>query len=231
MVTYSDSKEQHFLEHLASKLGRPTPEKIPTRSVSGPPDFWIKAKPGEDELVQHFMANAEKLTIKCQLVTNKDDVQSKVSQWLTELNAKSVICWDSPELKQVSVPDVCQTLGLNLILWDQQADRQEMIRKCANVDVGITWADYGIANTGSLAILSNPVQSRAVSLLPAIHIAIFQRKNILPHMGDIFAKLDYVNLPSSLTFITGPSRTSDIEMDLTLGVHGPRQVFILILDY
>ncbi len=231
MVTYSDSKEQHFLEKLASKLGRPTPEKIPTRSVSGPPDFWTKAKPGEDELLQHFMVNAEKLTIKCELVTDKNEVKKKISAWLAEIKAQSVMCWDLPELEQVSVLDACHELGLNIALWNHQADRQKMIRQCAQVDVGITWADYAIANTGSLAILSNPIQSRAVSLLPAIHIAIFQRKNILPHMGDIFAKLDYANLPSSLTFITGPSRTSDIEMDLTLGVHGPRQVFILILDY
>jgi len=104
-----------------------------------------------------------------------------------------------------------------------------MIRQCANVDVGITWADYGVANTGSMAILSNPVQSRAVSLLPPVHIAILKRETILPHMGDIFTKLDYTDLPSSLTFITGPSRTSDIEMDLALGVHGPAKVFILIL--
>lgn len=229
MVTYSDSKEQHFLEKLASKLGRPTPEKIPTRSVSGSPDFWTKIKPTQEDLLQQFMANAEKLTIKCELVTEKNDVKPKISAWLAEIKAQSVMCWDLPELEQVSVQDACHELGLDLALWNHQADRQKMIMQCANVDVGITWADYGIANTGSLAILSNPVQSRAVSLLPSVHIAIFQRENILPHMGDIFAKLDNTNLPSSLTFITGPSRTSDIEMDLTLGVHGPAQVFVLIL--
>ncbi|KUO65364.1 MAG: hypothetical protein APF84_16735 [Gracilibacter sp. BRH_c7a] len=229
MITYTDSNEEHFLEKLASKLGRPTPGKIPTRHISGPPDFWTKTQPSQDELLQQFIANAERLTVKCQLISNKNDIQSTIGGWISEIKAKSIICWDSPELKQASIPDICQNLGLNLTLWNHQADRREMIRQCANVDVGITWADYGVANTGSMAILSNPVQSRAVSLLPPVHIAILKRETILPHMGDIFTKLDYTDLPSSLTFITGPSRTSDIEMDLALGVHGPAKVFILIL--
>lgn len=230
MPSYADSQEQRFLEKLAVRLGRPTPDKEPLRSVAGPPDFWTAAKSSPDELLEQFVTNAERLTAKVLVVTDKSQLKRRVEEWLSEIQAKSVMCWDSPQLKLMGIPEACQAAGVNLTYWDHQQDRQEMIRRCASVDVGITSANYGIANTGSLAVLSSPLQSRAVSLLPPVHIAILDRKNILPHMGDIFAQLNEANLPSALNFITGPSRTSDIEMDLALGVHGPGKVFILICE-
>jgi L-lactate dehydrogenase complex protein LldG len=230
MPVHADPKEKLFMERPAQKLGRPTPQQPPSREVSGPPDFWLEIKPDREELLRQFVINAEKLTVKCHVVTDKTQVPTVIGQWFAEIQAHSVMSWDSPQLTQLSIAEACQASGANLLLWNQQRDRQEMIQQCASVDAGITWVDYAIANTGTLAILSNQVQSRAVSLLPPVHIAVLHRDNILPHMGDIFAKLDHTALPSSLTFITGPSRTSDIEMDLTLGVHGPGKVFVLIVD-
>jgi len=230
MPVYADSQKQHFLEKLALKLGRPTPDKAPLRSVMGPPDFWTAAKSSPENLLKQFVDNAERLTAKVLVATDKSQIKSRVMEWLAEIKAKSVMCWDSSQLKEAGIPEACRAAGAVLTFWDYLQDRREMIRRCASVDVGITWANYGIANTGSLAVLSSPVQSRAVSLLPPVHIALLDRKNILPHMGDIFARLDQANLPSALNFITGPSRTSDIEMDLALGVHGPGKVFILISE-
>lgn len=230
MPAYVDPQEQRFLEKLALKLGRPTPDQAPRRSVAGPPGFWTAAKPSVDDLLEQFAANAERLTAKVLVATDKFQIKSRVAEWLSELKAKSVICWDLPQLKEAGIPEACRAAGAALTFWDHRQDRREMIRRCASVDVGITRADYGIANTGSLAVMSSPQQSRAVSLLPPVHIAILDRKDILPQMGDIFARLDQSNLPSALNFITGPSRTSDIEMDLALGVHGPGRVFILISE-
>lgn len=230
MPVSPDPKENIFLEKVAKKLGRPTPSHLPVREAAGPPDFWLNSKMSSDELIKEFVDNAEKLTIKINIVQNVTEIQSQISQWLKELNAKYVICWDSPELKEAMVSEVCTSLGISMVTWNNREDRSDMIKRCAQVDVGITWADYGIANTGSLAILSSPEQSRSVSLVPPVHIAILYKDSILPHMGDIFNRLDKNNLPSSLNFITGPSRTSDIEMDLTLGVHGPGKVFIIIVN-
>lgn len=223
-------KEKLFLEKLAKNLGRPTPKILPARKATVSPDFLTKTKLSQEDLLQQFKVNAERLTVNLQFVSKESELQTLIGARLAEIRAESVICWDSPKLKQATILEACKSLGIKLMLWDHQADRQAMITQCASADVGITWADYGIAKTGSIAILSNPVQSRSVSLLPPIHIAILNKENIVPEMGDIFAKLDQTDLPSSLTFITGPSRTSDIEMDLTLGVHGPGKVFIFVLD-
>ena len=229
MPIYADDNERIFLEKLSGKLERPIPEKAPSRSISGPPDFWTKIKINQEELVDQFIVNAEKLTVKVYQITDKNDIQTKLGEVFTEINAKSVICWDSPRLKDISVNEACRNLGMELIFWDNKADRQTMIRQCASVDVGITAADYGIAITGSMAIIGSSQQSRAVSLLPPVHIAFLKKENIVAHMGDILMKLNHNDMPSSLSFITGPSRTSDIEMDLALGVHGPGKVFIFLL--
>lgn len=230
MPTYADTSEQVFLEKLSKKLGRPIPADAPVRTVSGPPDFWTSVKSDQDTLVQQFITNAEKLTVKIHHVSNQNDIQKKLGEVFTEIRARSVICWDSPQLRDLNVRDACRNLGMELTLWDNQEDRQTMIRRCASVDAGITSADYGVAITGSLAILGSPEKSRSVSLLPPVHIAILKKDNIIPHMGDILTKLNNTEMPSSLSFITGPSRTSDIEMDLALGVHGPGKVYIFIYN-
>lgn len=230
MILEDRNKEDRFLKKIANRLGRPTPEKISLREVVGPPEFWAKQRPADEDLMQEFITNAEKLTVRTGVVRTPEEAQGQIADWLTEMQAKSVMAWDLPELKRIGVPEACTRAGSPLAYWNAQADRQEMIRLCASVDVGITWADYGIANTGSLGILTSSVQSRSVSLLPPVHLAIIKRSSILPHMSQIFAAIDQQKLPSSITFVTGPSRTSDIEMDLALGVHGPGKVFILVLD-
>jgi L-lactate dehydrogenase complex protein LldG len=226
----ADSQEKQFLAKIAQKLGRATPEKISLRTVSGPPDFGAAPRPSKEKLLAQFSENAGRLTIDCRLVRDKAEIRDKLREVLAEVQARSVICWDTPNLKFYGIADACNAYGLDPVIWDPQADRQEMIRKCAAVDVGITWADFGIADSGSLAVMSSSLQSRSVSLLPPVHIAMLARENILPQLGDVFAVLQDDMLPSSLTFITGPSRTSDIEMDLALGVHGPGKVFVFILD-
>jgi L-lactate utilization protein LutC len=99
----------------------------------------------------------------------------------------------------------------------------------AQADLGVTGAAYGIALTGSLVVDSRRAGTRAASLLPATHLALVRRETILPTAGDLFRHLDERfdgTLPSNLVLITGPSRSADIELQLTLGVHGPRRLVI-----
>lgn len=231
MANHDQRQEDAFLEKIAGKLGRPTPAKIALRETAGPPDFWLKIKPGKDELLTSFVANAEHLTAKVYVSVSKEQMRRQLKQWLGEIAAQSVICWNSPELKYAGIAEVCREAGARVTTWNAESDRQEMIEHCASADAGITWADYGIANSGSLALMSGPAQGRSVSLLPPVHIALIKRDSIVAHVGDILNAVDPQKIPSAISMITGPSRTSDIEMDLALGVHGPGQVYIMIVDY
>jgi L-lactate dehydrogenase complex protein LldG len=98
-------------------------------------------------------------------------------------------------------------------------------------DVGITGVDFLIAETGSLVMRSSPGQPRSISLLPPVHIALAERRQIVPDLFDLFHELgNPPALPSCLTLITGPSKTGDIELRLVTGVHGPGTVHVLMVD-
>ena len=75
---------------------------------------------------------------------------------------------------------------------------------------------------------SSPDQPRSISLLPPVHIALAERRQLVPDLFDLFPQLG--TLPSCLTLITGPSKTGDIELRLVTGVHGPGTVHVLMLD-
>jgi L-lactate dehydrogenase complex protein LldG len=98
-------------------------------------------------------------------------------------------------------------------------------------DVGINFADYALADTGSLVFLSEAHQSRLISLLPPVHIAIVARNKILSGLDELFTIVPQPAAQSSaLVLITGPSRTADIEMRLVRGVHGPGEIHVIIVE-
>jgi L-lactate dehydrogenase complex protein LldG len=99
----------------------------------------------------------------------------------------------------------------------------------ARADVGVTGCHGAIAETGSLALISGPGCSRTVSLLPPVHIALVRRADLFATMGEFFtARADAMAQAADCTFVTGPSRTADIELSLTIGVHGPGKVVIIL---
>ena len=122
----------------------------------------------------------------------------------------------------------CRTLGLPVLLTDQGFDKREL----AACDVGITDCDALVAQTGSVLVTSRSAGGRALSVLPPHHIVLARRKQLVPDLPAAFAllKAKYgAGYPSMISFITGPSRTGDIERILVLGAHGPKKLTILCL--
>lgn len=99
----------------------------------------------------------------------------------------------------------------------------------AHADIGVTGCDGAIAETGTLILLSGDGKPRAASLLPPLHVAIVRRADLRFTMADCFRdRADSIAAAACCTFVTGPSRTADIELTLTLGVHGPGQVIVIV---
>jgi L-lactate dehydrogenase complex protein LldG len=98
--------------------------------------------------------------------------------------------------------------------------------------VGITGCFAAIAETGTLAMASGPDSPASMNLLPETHVAIVPASRIVPHMEDVFALVrdELGQLPRAFNFISGPSRTADIEQTIVLGAHGPYRVHIIILE-
>ena len=102
-------------------------------------------------------------------------------------------------------------------------------RAIAGADVGLTGVDAAIAETGSLVLVSSEDHPRSASLVPPHHVAVVRRGEIVPTMGAALAKLA-ASIPaaSAINVVTGPSRTADIELQLTLGVHGPGALVVVV---
>jgi L-lactate dehydrogenase complex protein LldG len=114
--------------------------------------------------------------------------------------------------------------------------RQELRELLARAEIGLSGVDYAIAATGTLVLSALPGQMRSVSLLPPVHVAVARRAQIIATMADYLglisasgANLQH-HLTSCVSFITGPSRTGDIELSLTIGVHGPGELYLVLLD-
>jgi L-lactate utilization protein LutC len=111
-----------------------------------------------------------------------------------------------------------------------RAQQRETAMAC---DLGITSCDWAIAETGTLVMCSRTGRERMTSLLPPVHVAIVERRQILPDLFDAVQRLarrgdDW--LPSNVTLITGPSKTGDIELQLTTGVHGPSMWHVIVVN-
>ena len=101
---------------------------------------------------------------------------------------------------------------------------------CATADIGVTSADYALADTGSLVMLSSHSEARLVSLLPPVHLAVVPRRKLLTGLDELLTVLpNPAAQTSSMVLITGPSRTADIEQILVRGVHGPRAIHVVLI--
>ena len=147
---------------------------------------------------------------------------------------RRAFCWQHPLLVRMQLDGVLaerritRTDSASLVGLSSDARREDMLA----ADIGITSASFAIAETGSLVMIAQPGQERLASLLPPVHVAIVERAQILPDLFDLFAELrraGYDNLPSNLALITGPSKTGDIEMTLTTGVHGPGKWHVIVI--
>ena len=121
-------------------------------------------------------------------------------------------------------------------VYEGPASRNDVRQRLAESGMGITGADYAIAETGSVVVLPRRGLSRLVSVVPPVHVAIVRPPDIVGTLDDLFTlrRLEYVRnggeMGSYLNFITGPSRTADIEQTIVVGVHGPREVHMVLLN-
>lgn len=168
----------------------------------------------QSQLQNDFIANFEMVSGEVHLVEEKGILIEKINELIQELGAQSVSFWNTKPLKSLEI-----------------ASETDL----ATADIGITGADFAIADTGTLVLLSGPEQPRLTSLLPPVHIAILEKENIVLDIHALFAKLgesyekNYDELCTCISFITGPSRTADIELNLTLEVHGPGRAIVIIV--
>jgi L-lactate dehydrogenase complex protein LldG len=204
-----------IIENVRQSLGR-----TPQTSVDRRPGIYPPRVPGTPEAeIDLFLREVEKLSgISRRL--DPADVQASLAALVEEQEIRKATLWSSPLLGQLAVADALRSQGVEIV--SPNADKH----KIAECDLGITEADYILPETGSIVLHSSAEKPRAVSLAPRVHLAIITPSALRADMHQVFAEARNSNY---LVFITGPSRTADIELTTTLGVHGPRNLYVWML--
>jgi L-lactate dehydrogenase complex protein LldG len=146
---------------------------------------------------------------------------------------RQILSWN---IAEIDVPGLAAALSVRGIVLAppevpfQDPERGENLGAIAELAVGLTGAQAAIAESGSIVLASGPGRGRLASLLTPLHIAILRRDRIVRTLEDLFAQRpELPTLGSNCVIVTGPSRTADIEMTLSRGVHGPREIHVIIV--
>ena len=156
----------------------------------------------------------------------KEEARGYVVDLARERGAKLLVRWDDEELNALGVDGPFSEAGVEAVVWRGLSDFREVT---ARADVGLSTADWAIAETGSLVLSSGPGRGRSVTLLPPTYVAVVPAARVLRDVPEAIAKYAGGVLPSNVCFHTGPSRSGDIEMSLVTGMHGPGDVHVILL--
>ena len=157
---------------------------------------------------------------------------------VTSLGVDQAVRTDQEVFENAPVDSALQNLSLTMTTVAQGEDqsRESLRQSIITAGIGITGADYAVAETGSVVILPRKGLSRLVSVVPPVHLALVRPQDVVETLDDLFLlrRLEYHqnggDMGSYLNFITGPSRTADIEQTLVIGVHGPKEVHLVLLE-
>lgn len=204
------------LENIRRSLGR-----TPQASIGTCPAIYPSRQPGSlDSEVQRFLEEVKKLSGVGQRLA-APELEAAFKSLVVEQHIQKATVWETPDLRQLRIAEILTSLGIQLV--SPNASKYEM----AQCDLGITEADYLLPETGTLVLSSSAEKPRAVSLLPRIHLAVVRPEMLRADMHQVFAESKNNHY---LVFITGPSRTADIELTVTLGVHGPKNLYVWLLE-
>jgi L-lactate dehydrogenase complex protein LldG len=196
----------------------------PSSATAGGARQWLP-KVGEnfDEQLALFARNAAELKAEFQLLDSPEAMRQALVR-LRDAERWQRVAGHSGELMDA----ICPLLNLPLLRTDRPYDVQAL-EACG---AGISECDALIAQTGSVLVTSRSAGGRALSVLPPHHVVLARREQLvadLPAAFELLKKKYAADFPSMISFITGPSRTGDIERILVLGAHGPKKLTILCL--
>ena len=205
-----------FLSRVTSALYGVSPaEDLSVRS----PQDWGRRGPkaavddSVPDLVDRFVIEAEAVGTRVIRVSTIDEASNALRSLITG----SAITWDCTEFDGWRID----------WLWD---DLHAKTALDLTADIGVTTVDYAVANTGTLIVTAAPSRPRSVSLVVSTHIALVDADQIVQSLGEAFDGIQSRGaMPSAIHCITGPSRSADIENDLTIGVHGPAALVVVLL--
>lgn len=177
----------------------------------------IRTAMSATELTDIFCANLGSLGGHCTVVADEDEAAVHVGKVVEKLGAQRIAVSDSEIIGRVVKP----AEGVEVV----ENAPVDFLFDC---DLGITSAQWAIAETGTLVLESDAESHRLTSLVPPVHLCVIRAADIRQTLGEVL-ELTSRDLSRTITFITGASRTSDIELTLAIGVHGPGELHVIVI--
>jgi L-lactate utilization protein LutC len=212
-----------------------SPDRPGVYAARRPEDSIIEIKRNSQlrrtELITQFESELTKVGGYFHRATTAESAFQFVTRIASDRQAKTMVACDAQLIDGIDLPKRVEEDGVGFVV---ETDN-DFIQKAAVADLGLSGVDFALAETGTLVLVARKGQARVISLLPPVHIAVLKPEQVISGLNDLFPLLRTEteagggNLSSAVTFITGPSRTADIELTLVVGVHGPQELHVILL--
>jgi L-lactate dehydrogenase complex protein LldG len=238
------STREEMLARIRKALRRPAgPTAAPGPEADLPVLGDVLPPIPPTELVAKFEEELQKVAGCAYRAATAQEVKEILGRLLTTAGAKTVVLSRNPLLAQLGIEQKLRALGMAVALWPAAGSgetapevAQEFREQAFAAEVGITGVDFALAETGTLVLSSLTEGAQLASLAPPVHVALYRRSQVLGSLEEILERLPIPRDPGqplsgrSVVFITGSSRTADIEQILIHGVHGPREVHAILVE-
>ena len=202
------------------------------------------------ELLARFIEMAVPINLKVIVLEDEASVTKAIVDLVREKDPewgdqKSIAVWQHPLIERLNLPDALAAENIPVHVTDlndqkskglTEPEKQDRLRRqVIDAYIGITSADFCMADTASLVMRTRPGQARSVSLVPSIHIGVIHLDQIIRDLKELYALLSFdpdvqrEGLTNCMTFISGPSKTADVEATMVHGAHGPREVYVYVI--
>ena len=203
---------------------------VPSTPGAHGPLVW--SPPGSD-LIERFEANLAAVDGSTHRAGRRD-AAATIARIVTHRGVTRCLSWDDEWLVAPGVRAALEAAGVRLVDPVVPADaggRLAHQQGYDDVGVGVTGARAGLAESGSIVLESGPGRSRMASLIPPIHVAILDVQEVYASLSHFAAAMpNAARNTANLVIVTGPSRTGDIEVQLNLGVHGPGELHVVLVE-
>jgi L-lactate dehydrogenase complex protein LldG len=197
--------------------------------VSQPPAMPIKTY-SQKKKIEKLKTLMEAMRTEVHLTGAKNWVNT-AKDILKKREVKSLLYAPRTEIGKALEHHWGNDAGDLLQLIPYEMEIEQMKERVFNIDAGITTTAGAIAETGALILWPTEKEPRLMSIVPPLHIAVLQADKVYNSLSDVMKKENWpAKMPTNVVLVSGPSKTADIEMTLAFGVHGPKELIVLIVE-
>jgi L-lactate dehydrogenase complex protein LldG len=199
---------------LGRRPGQPAPPMPPTARVPA------RVPGNADAEIAMLLDQISRLGGRARRLV-MDDFKDALVELIEIETIRKATMWQTVELQALGVSEILSGQGVEIV---SSQTGKDVLARC---DLGVTGVDMALPETGTLVLRASPERSRAVSLLPRVHLALVRPAHL---RADLETVLREIRAEPYFVFVTGPSRTADIELTVTIGVHGPQVLYVWVLE-